>query len=674
MPHTVSSERLIDRACAGAVLGFGLWTLICNAVVLAQGNLHQLLVAGLACGLLGGIALVVARRRGRTADDVAAPAAPRTFQADNSTWIRSPGPHLAAGAALTLGFVYTQALELVWVVSVVYLALALLSLSRGNELTTDCTSVPARGAKLVWLLALGFALLPLFAHRGSPDDGYYLNVAVHAVDDPTAPLLTYDTLHGIPDVPIMYAVYKTHSFEILGAAIAWLSGLSATQACHWILPAFFGFFLALAWATLVRRLAPRNWLWIWLATMAVLLCARQGNQDAAAFSLLRLQQGKSVFISVFFPLLLLYGMQFSTRPTRAGWMRLGAAQIASIGMTSTALWAAPLVAALGLAAGASFTLRSAKRVLLGLASSSYVVLLGAYLAGQMFAADAAALVDPDGVRLVRVTADPISASDELVRSAFEVVFGSGAFALFALFSLAAGWASAPSAALRRVIVVPALAVLLALANPYFAMEVAARITGGSTYWRVFWLIPIPLAIGVLLSFPSRFSKRNSGAPLTTIAVICFLATVPRQFNFSNVRWEPLGLKVPGPKVYDTALHVREVSPPGSPVLAPAGIAPWIVSLHHHPYPLSSRPNWMNAVEARIGRSEADRRRLLLRFVTGYVEPDGPAALMDAVDDYGLTSVTLLRGIASTKSARQVLRAKDFERSFTNEEYETWIRP
>ena len=67
-----------------------------------------------------------------------------------------------------------------------------------------------------WLLAIGGAIFPLIVQRLTIDDSLYMNFAVAAVDSPSASLLQFDTLHGFAGLPIIYPVYKLHSFELLG--------------------------------------------------------------------------------------------------------------------------------------------------------------------------------------------------------------------------------------------------------------------------------------------------------------------------------------------------------------------------------------------------------------------------------------------------------------------------
>ena len=75
--------------------------------------------------------------------------------------------------------------------------------------------VHRRDERLLWLLCGFAALLTLVAHRPDIDDTFYQNLAVGITDFPGQALLEFDTMLGIPDLPIHRPTYRIHSLEIL---------------------------------------------------------------------------------------------------------------------------------------------------------------------------------------------------------------------------------------------------------------------------------------------------------------------------------------------------------------------------------------------------------------------------------------------------------------------------
>lgn len=660
-----------QRLCDGLVFGVAGWTVLCHATVLLGGGLDHLLAAA-AVALVA--ALLLGRRARAGACGEAGTAAGEGPGSPPSRAVLAAG--MAGALPLLVVALATGATRAVWWLAVLYFG-ALLVLTRHATLRgASVAAVPRAPALLAALTAVG-ALLPLVAQTSSPDDGFYLNLAVAAADHPRAPLLRFDTLHGVQGLPIMYAAYRVHSLEVLGGALARLTPLSAVQACHWVLPALFGAALVLAAAGLMRHLTPRTWPWSLLALLAVLLLVRGELQYHGSFSLLRMHQGKAVFVSVFAPLIVLQGMRWAEAPTRRGWLLLAAAQVAGVGASSTALWAAPLLALLALASGVRGPARRALRVLaLGLAASAYVVVLGLVVlraSGSELESDLA----EEGVRLVRLDAQPIRDGAELVSATWQTVFGSGVLAVLALVATATAWAACRDARARRMCLCFPLGVLLLALNPATALTVAERVTGGSTYWRVLWALPVPVFFALLLSAPARFLPAGRGRVLggaltLALTAVFVLSAAPGPFA-RGIRWELLGLKTPGGAAYEAALRLRAAVPAGSRVLAPSGVATWVVSLHHHPYPLALRPNWLGAQEARLGAVETERRRQLLRFVTGYPVTNGAALLRESLARDELTGVVVYAAGLNAEAIRSVLREVGLRADLAGAEYEVWAR-
>ena len=185
---------------------------------------------------------------------------------------------------------------------------------------------PSRASEaLLWLLALACVVLTLVAHRPDADDAFYVNIAVAAVDVPRQALLSTDTLHGIDGLPLYLPVYRVHSYELLNAAMAYLTGIPAIYTFHWISAAFAALLVPLAYAKLFRLLTPRWWLWSVGVLTVILVAAGETHRWYGNFAFVRIWQGKAVFLSVFLPLIYAYGLRFAVQPTVRGWALLCAA-------------------------------------------------------------------------------------------------------------------------------------------------------------------------------------------------------------------------------------------------------------------------------------------------------------------------------------------------------------
>jgi hypothetical protein len=129
------------------------------------------------------------------------------------------------------------------------------------------------------------------------------------------------------------------------------------------------------------------------------------------------------------------------------------------------------------------------------------------------------------------------------------------------------------------------------------------------------------------------------------------------------------LKV-NPVPYAWARAIQRAVPPGSNVLAPSAVNPWIPTLHHHPYPLEVRPDFHWDME----REDAELRFALTRWVSGELRVEGaPELLRRGIERYRLTAVCLAARPGADE-IRGVLRSEGFRRSEADGLFELWLAP
>jgi hypothetical protein len=669
----MSSSRIrtpaSERACDGLIALYAGWTLVSHAVVFAQGSLRQLAWAAGGAAIAVGIGALGLRRvptwRGWLRRGAAEPGGADAREI-------APGP--IAGIDVAIAFAITAIaaaslkgdLRLPWV-----LALGTLSIALARTWTRDSPRAPhawsdPRAERALWLSAAVCALVPLFFHRRSLDDAYYVNVPTAAVDEPDAPLLLLDTLHGIPGLPILLPIYKVHSFETLQAALSWLLDLPTIAVAQLLLPALLAPFVPLAWARLMRLLMPRAWIAGFAAALAVLLAIAENTEFWGNFALLRLQQGKCAFLAIVVPLLLVYGYRFAERPTVGRWLLLFAAQVAAAGMTSTAIWVAPLVTLAGVAGGLPLRVASARTLAAAAASAFYVVALGLLLRESSTAAVQGFGESP--------------APERLLREMIAYMIGSGPVAFACGVATLGAWSLAPSGPGRRISVVLALGFLLLL-NPFFPLFVAEHVTGVPTYYRVFWLLPMPAWFALLLCAPLLLAEalalpRNVALGACAALAAAFLALAPALHLFERdnfVRFEPLGLAVP-PEEFAAARALAAAASRRGFVLAPESVGMWVVTQNGYPHPLVPRLHYLSIQRSLVEPAEWNRRTALTLYMDGRWHGDGaPQLLADAIARYPLQAVALERRVAWAEEIRGVLAAQGLAPAWASERFEVWKR-
>lgn len=588
----------------------------------------------------------------------------------------SPGPALrivrlgalVCGVTAALIFAERQDMVQLWWSAVILLGVAAVAVCFSDA---PRLSPPERGRwseTLLWLMAAAGVVITLISHRPDADDAYYVNVAVSAADAPAHPLMGGDTLHGIEGLPLDQPAYRAESYLLLNGALSYLTGIPAIYCFHWLSAALAALLVPLAQATLLRILTPRRWLPAVATLMFILIAAGETHRWYGNFSFVRIWQGKAVFVSVFLPLICAYALRFAVRPNLRDWLMLAAAQIAAVGVTSTALWAAPAVATFALCSAVWPSRQGLKSVVLGAGASIYV--LGAAL-----------VIKASLVRMSFGTGPGEQSPDAkapLVHDALVLVLGNSRLLIFAIAVILSGWVFAPTGLARRFAVVFPLAALLLLANPYTAVWVANNVTSPITYWRCLWAVPVPIVMALVLTSPLALGVSSSRPAARHALWLVLLATfallVPRYGGLSKANRVRLGspsLKVPH-TAYRWAAVVNESVPPGSPVAVPSTIAPWIVTFHHHAYPLTVRDYlrpWPNVMT----NEEILDRIAVRNFLDDPERVDAsPEQFRDELDRYKPQAVCLVSSPRG-ETARAILRQSGFRMTLARKGHELWLR-
>jgi hypothetical protein len=383
------------------------------------------------------------------------------------------------------------------------------------------------------------------------------------------------------------------------------------------------------------------------------------------FALVRLQQGKSLLVTACVPLLIAYAVEYVCRPSIPGWIRLAAAQIAAMGFSSTALWLAPTVVGLAAISAIPPSPRVRWKTLILAAASSFYVLA----AGLAVRAAMEGYPQIPGLQV---------APDRPLLSSFEIVFGDGLLRTACLAVLLLGWYFCPTIVSERLCTVYPLGALLTVLNPFLAKSIAANVVGGLTFFRVLWILPLPMFIAIALAAPMTGGRgRRLGllrpigyvtGILLLLMVVAPCMTFSRQ-NVAEVRWP--GKKVPAE--YAVAARIVQIAPPRSYVLAPEEVALWVPTFHRHPYPLVTRTLYAFLLDS-TRPGESGRRLALEAYVSGKTRTDLEAKLfVEALRGGELELVCLRRSTAWRAEMVAALEAAGFVRADGDSQYDLWVR-
>jgi hypothetical protein len=539
------------------------------------------------------------------------------------------------------------------------------------EPVADRTAHDRAPERVLWLLALVCVGLTLVAHRPDADDAFYVSLAVTAADRPDWPLMSSEPTLGLDDLPLHLAAYRVQSYEVWNAALSWLTGISAIRCFHQISASIAALWMPLALAGLFRILVPRRWLWATAATVIVLVAAGDVHRWYGNFSLVRLWQGKAIFVSACLPAIFTHALRFARQPTLSRGLLLTAGQVAAVGLTASALWAAPCAA--GAAAVAARPHLEDLRVLgLSLLSSVPNLALAGWVKRSLADQVQAWQSDPSPLWAASFSAWP---PGHLLGEALSTVLGEGVLRAAALLSLLVTWTVCRRGLCQRFVVIVPLLVSGTLLNPWAARWVTSNLTGPG-YWRALWVLPIPILMALALTSPLELDPPSLGLVrrlATGLLLAAFALFVPALGGLSednDVRLQAPGLKVPEGAFRWAEMLNRSV-PPGAVVVAPPEVALWVPTFHRPARPLSVR-RYTRRLEAHLGPAEAARRDLLTQLVAGARGPGDSAELAAGLAHYRVGAVCL--GASGRRAElRRLLGSSGFSLYRMGLDYELWVR-
>ncbi len=573
------------------MVGFGLWTVAANVIVLSGGSFHSL--ARIAPAILLGAVVVTVflMREGRNASPpqtplpspVAAPPAPAA---------------LVVGAASAALFAFLDLYLAFWAVAVLMLGCTFLRTLRQES------SMETVGPRLRWdsaaltaaiLLALGSTL---FLNRPNIDQTINLNMAVSVMDQPQAPVYRADTLHGLAGAYFIPS-YRVHSFELLGALAAQAVGLEEPIAIfHFGFAPLLGVLSVFAAALLFRRLLPDRWGWATLALTGILLIFHQTYTTYGNLAYVRLFEGKGVFVTLLIPLILLYALNFTERPGWKTWILLALAQVGSVGLTANALYAAPMAAGFGLGAGWRPSRKATERLLIGLAASAYPVGVGLVVRAAF---------------LHEGLVQGLEAFQGLmpIEQALHLNLGDRFPLWFSLLAVTSAWTLVRPVGTRRWIRAYSFAFVLLCLNPFLTGFWGVNVTGPYLTWRLLWALPLPIFMAALLvEGIARGPASRLGQGFVAIALGATIL-IGRPWQEPTPTFLAMGLKVPQPE-YAIAGRLNLMAGDGNLVLAPETVAAWLPTFRDHAMPVVARTHYTEGILS-VFAGQVDRVEVLERL-------------------------------------------------------------
>jgi hypothetical protein len=515
-------------------------------------------------------------------------------------------------------------------------------------------------------ISLSTALISSFFNNGvskiSYDLFYYIPNAVYHLQNPELPMdFEIHFIEAGAEPLRSYFVATSLPFEYTQALIAFFFNISYLSASFLVTPVILGFFLPLAFYYLVSQfINPRSAAVGTCFAIAVILLLGETPRTPGTWSIPNIYIGKVFFISTGIPLFVAATINFFRTSSRFNCMLMFAVATALVGTTTSSMALLPALAAvlvIALATVSDDYKLFVKKSLLYAASLSYLILY---------------------ILVVLTVLNPNSSlgANSAINEDFPTTFLGHAGFFFEKSGPATPLALAgatltailmTSGMVRRFIVVWIVAALVLFLNPIVAPFVIKHLTTPNIYWRLFYIYPLPLLLGLtgakLFEYSYKFSRPLRWASISGTALILFISHfLPFTTSVLYLRTEfgwprykmPLTLQ-------KRAEEIIAVTPSGA-MLAPLPLG-GVITMLSSDFPqmrVFNEPERLWFAERGMD-SEINKRICASEFVNGD-KPDCLAAFHAMLEDRKLRSVVIARNAVLDPQVQDALKDNGFGNS------------
>ena len=281
-------------------------------------------------------------------------------------------------------------------------------------------------------------------------------------------------------------------WELWGGVLCKLSGLNPQALCHTLWAGLLALLAFAGYWQVVKECVPRRWVPLtMLGVGAFFFWGISSHHVMSNYLLVRLWQGKATLIHLGFPLLIVAQLRYVRRPTVQGWLLLLAAVVFALAASSSGIFLAPMLcSALCWSQVRSVSWRQWWGTVIG----CILALVPAVAYGL--------LIRSEVLQTVAIQSD---------RQVWDIRTG---------FAYIAGHVESGSWEMVWFLLLPVLALLLphpwsiypvffsgilmlTWANPALCDPIAQTLTNYWTYFRIYWMLPVWIGIGLTLTLLGR---------------------------------------------------------------------------------------------------------------------------------------------------------------------------
>ncbi|MBF0274862.1 MAG: hypothetical protein HQK84_06495 [Nitrospinae bacterium] len=544
--------------------------------------------------------------------------------------------------------------------------------------------------KILFFLMLLGGMLSLFSLRQHGDDLHYMAKVVYFYENPWLPM---DFTAG----HFAFEHFDTRIIKFLGEVIdyywgmvAYFIGVHPLAIYHLVVPFIFGAAIPAVWFLLISKFVdkPLNAV-IGSAMITGFLCIDgASNLSYGNFAFIRIYEGKAIMLSILIPLFTAFSIDFFHERNLINWTKLFILAVFSAGVSTSSVFIIPALIILlssGFFFANGFSRNNFRTVFYYGLSAIQPVLIGLIIFSWMTKFFGVNSIIHAGWRKSFADYFTMQFGDWTTPSSF-LLFSS----LLLLFVLLKGKT-------RRFVLGWVFLLLLTFLNPFLSDFMSSKLTSPNGYWRLFYLLPCPLAFGLAVAlilerfqFKEKFAYKAVVIMTVTFFILnssSFIHAVFQNRNNSYMNFPPT-YKI-NSDIYNDVQIIINKSPEG-PMLAPirySRVIPMITYTRQQLVMLQGGKDILLLTKWNGNVQDGIKRLMAVNFISA-PRQDGLTPFWDNLNVYGnnyktetksydyfieflqrgLKSVVVDTNLPSFHLAEKTLIENDFKLIYTGERF------
>lgn len=430
---------------------------------------------------------------------------------------------------------------------------------------------------LIIILGMMGAAISLVTNRHSSDDYFYIPNAVHFLENPSEKLDFIQHYYKSSDHSMLssYNQGTSLTYEYFQAGLAHNTQTNFLNIYYIYCLMLMGFLVPISNFLMISEFT-NNSSHAFAGTIivvSVLLVLNETGRTFGTFAFPKIFQGKGVFMSIGIPSFIAFSISYFKNGIARKWFALFFTTTALIGMTSTAALMIPMLALVLFLTNWSFKVSKPFTIYIASRDVMYILSISSsfiYVAFLFIAVKCGNSVNPLSVQGSMNFVDHVRYFIEPTLPITPVLVAIFTIGIFSFN----GWQ-------RKFLSVWILLLIVLILNPLSAKILVGTVVPPNIYWRLFYLYPFPLVVGIVGAKVWRrleVSKHRNAGAILIFLVLCLSSIQYIRHFYQRDQIQLAGYKIP-PADLALAQEIAHNAPDGLMLSPPNiyGLIPMLVS-------------------------------------------------------------------------------------------------